>query len=85
MDDPNLDKLSGVMRKVLWLTLMLALFVPGFSPLEALAAGDNGERTPWPGIVAGTVVGVFFGLVIGGARPRRWADATFGPSEEEHP
>ena len=38
------------MRKTLRLALMLALFVPGFALLGALAAYDNGERTPWLGL-----------------------------------
>jgi hypothetical protein len=69
------------MRKSLRLALLLALFVPGFAPLGALSAYGNGERTPWHGIVAGAVVGLFFALVFGGALPRKWADAIFGERE----
>jgi hypothetical protein len=66
------------MRKAVWLRLLLALFVPACALLGALAADDNSEGTPWPGIVASAVVGLFFALVFGGALPRRWADAIFG-------
>jgi hypothetical protein len=59
------------MRKGLWLSMMLVLFVPGFALLGAFAAHDNGERTPWLGIAAGAVVGLFFALVFGGALPRK--------------
>jgi hypothetical protein len=44
------------MRKALWLTLMLLLFVPTFALLGALAAYDNGERTLWLGLAAGAAV-----------------------------
>ena len=53
---------------------MLALFVPGLALLGALAAYDNSEHTPWLGIAAGAVVGLFFALVFGSALPQRWAD-----------
>ena len=56
------------MRKTLWPVLMLALFVPGFALLGALAAYDNRELTPWLDIAGGAVVGLFFALAIGGAR-----------------
>jgi hypothetical protein len=58
------------MRQALRLALMLALFVPGFALLGALAAYDNGERTPWLGLAAGAAVGVLFACVFGG--DRRW-------------
>ena len=69
------------MRKALWLALMLVLFVPGFALLGALAAYDNGERTPWLGLAAGAAVGVLFGCVFGG--DRRWLlwDYLFGPEQ----
>jgi hypothetical protein len=60
---------------------MLALFVLAFALLGALTAYDNGERTPWRGIAAGAVVGIFFALVFGGALPRRWVDAICGEWE----
>ena len=63
-----------MMRQALDLTLMLALFVPGLALLGALAAYDNSEHTPWLGIAAGAVVGLFFALVFGSALPQRWAD-----------
>ena len=56
------------MRKALRLALLLALFVPGFALLGALAAHDNGERTPWLGLAAGAAVGVLFGCIFGGDR-----------------
>jgi hypothetical protein len=31
--------------------------------------------------IAGGVGGLFFGLVFGGALPRKWADAIFGERE----
>ena len=48
--------------------------LPGLALLGAFAAYDNGERTPWLGIAAGAVVGLFFALVFGSALPQRWAD-----------
>ena len=55
--------------------------LPGFALLGAFAAYDNGERTPWLGITAGAVVGLFFALVFGGALSRRGADVIFGERE----
>jgi hypothetical protein len=55
--------------------------LPGLALLGAFAAYDNGERTPWRGIAAGAVIGLFFALVFGGVLPRRWADAIFGERE----
>jgi hypothetical protein len=52
------------MRKALWLALMLALFVPGFALLGALAASDNGERTPWLGLAAGAAVRAGVGSLL---------------------
>jgi hypothetical protein len=85
MDGTDQHQPDRTMRKALSLALMLVLFVPAFALLEALAASDNGERTPWLGTAAGAVVGLFFALVFAGALPRKWADALFGPSEEERP
>ena len=51
----------------LWPPLLLVLFVPGLALLGALAAYDTSERTPWLGIIAGAVVGMFFALVFGAA------------------
>ena len=73
------------MRKTLWPVLMLLLFAPGFALVGAFAAADNTARTPWLGIAAGAVVVLFFAPVFGGALPRKWVDAIFGPSEEESP
>ena len=69
------------MRQGLRLALLLALFVPGFALLGALAASDNGERTPWLGLAAGAAVGVLLGCVFGG--DRRWGiwDYLFGPEQ----
>ena len=67
------------MRKALRLALLLALFVPGFALLGALAAHGNGERTPWLGLAAGAAVGVFFGCVFCGDRKWRVWDYLFGP------
>jgi hypothetical protein len=83
VDDIGQAKRGGRIRGVLWLTLMLVLFVPGFALLGAFAAADNIERTPWLGIAAGAVVGLFFALVFGGALPRKWANAIFGPEEAD--
>jgi hypothetical protein len=69
------------MRKVLWLALLLALFVPGFALLGAFAAYDNGERTPWLGLMAGAAVGVLFECVFGGDRRWRIWDYLFGPEQ----
>jgi hypothetical protein len=41
------------MRRALRLALLLALVVPGFALLGALAAHDNGERMPWLGLATG--------------------------------
>ena len=60
--------------------MRLALFVPGFALLRALAAYDNNERTPWLGIAVGTAVGLFFALVFGGALLRKWADVNWPPA-----
>ena len=73
------------MRKPLWLALMLVMFVPGFALLGTLVAVDNRERTPWLGITAGVLVGLFFALVFGGALPRRWMEAIFGAEERVSP
>jgi hypothetical protein len=70
------------MRQALRLALMLALFVPGFALLGALAASDNGERTPWLGLAAGAAVGALFGCAFGGDHRWRLWDDLFGP---EHP
>jgi hypothetical protein len=83
--DTDRSKRDRPIRKTLWLTFLLLLFVPGFALLGAFAACDNGKRTPWPGIAAGAVVGLFFALVFGGAVPRKWADAIFGPSDDDRP
>jgi hypothetical protein len=69
------------MRQALRLALLLALFVRGFALLGALAAYDNGERTPWLGFGAGAAVGVLFGCVFGGDRKWRIWDYLFGPEE----
>jgi hypothetical protein len=69
------------MRKALRLPQLLALFVPGFALLGALAAYDNGERMPWLGLAAGAVVGVLFGCVFGGDRKWRLWDYLFGPEQ----
>jgi hypothetical protein len=69
------------MRKALRLALLLALFVPGFALLGALAAYGNGERTPWLGLGAGAAVGVLFGCVFGRNRKWRVWDYLFGPEQ----
>jgi hypothetical protein len=69
------------MRKALRLALLLALFVPAFALLGALAAYDNGERTPWLGLAAGAAVGALFGCVFGGDRRWRIWDYLFEPEQ----
>jgi hypothetical protein len=69
------------MRKALRLALMLALLVPGFALLGALAASDHGERPPWLGLGAGAAVGVLFGGAFGGERRWRIWDYPFGPEQ----
>ena len=81
MDNADQDSPGWTIRKPIWLAIMLVLFVPGFALLGALTAFDNGERTPWRGIAAGAVVGLFFAFIFGGALPRKWADAIFGERE----
>jgi RsiW-degrading membrane proteinase PrsW (M82 family) len=56
------------MWKMLRLILCLIFFVPAFALLGAFATLDGGERTPWGGLVACAVVGLFFGLGFGGVR-----------------
>jgi hypothetical protein len=67
------------MWKTVRLILCLVFFVPAFALLGALATLDSGERTAWTGLVAGAVVGLFFGLAFGGFRPR-WFASLFGPA-----
>jgi hypothetical protein len=68
------------MWKGLRLILCLAFFVPAFALLGAFATLDSGERTAWAGLVAGGVVGLFFGLGIGGFRAE-WFASLFGPPD----
>jgi hypothetical protein len=74
------------MRKALLLALLLALFVPGFALLGALAAYGNGERTPWLGLGAGAVAGVLFGCVFGGNPKWSIWEYLLGPEQpgEDH-
>ena len=65
-------------------TVRLILSFAGFqlvsTLLSAFASYDNRERTLWPDLVIGALVGLFFGLVFGGLH-WRWLDAIFGPEE----
>jgi hypothetical protein len=48
------------------LFLSLAVFVPGCALLGAFATLDSGAEL-WKGLLVGSLLGVFFGLVFGGA------------------
>jgi hypothetical protein len=63
------------------LTLSLAVCVPGFALLGAMATADS-RIYAWGGDLIGSLLGVFFGLALGGALPRGVADYCFGPEEE---
>jgi hypothetical protein len=52
--------------QALRLILCLIHFVATFALLGAFATLDSGEHTAWAGLVAGAVVGLFFGLGFGG-------------------
>jgi hypothetical protein len=56
----------------------LVFFIPAFALLGALATLDSGQRTAWAGMVAGAVMGLFFGLGFGGFRAE-WFASPFGP------
>ena len=66
--------------KALRLTLALAVCVPGFALLGAMAAADT-YFPAWGGAFIGGSLGAFFGLAFGGALPRSVADYCFGPEE----
>jgi hypothetical protein len=68
--------------KALRLVLALALCVPAFALLGAFATLDSGERGPWFGMAGGAVVGLFFGLGVGGFRPH-WFARLFGAPDKE--
>jgi len=67
--------------KILRLVVSLMFFVPAMALLGAFASLD-GQTALWPGLLVGGLVGVFFGLVFGGARGR-WLDYVYGPEEPE--
>jgi hypothetical protein len=52
---------------MLRLILCLLVFVPGFVVLGVFVTLGTGELA-WVGLAVGAVVGVFFGLLFGGAR-----------------
>ena len=53
------------------LILYVAIMVPAFAMLGAFATLDTGAH-PLYGLIVGAGIGVFFGLLFGGAK-RRWA------------
>jgi hypothetical protein len=59
------------------LVISLALFVPAFAFFGLVAAHDSGGRA-WLGVTVGAVIGVFFGMVFGGARGR-WLGVFYPP------
>jgi hydrogenase/urease accessory protein HupE len=70
--------------KALRLTLSLAVCVPDFALLGAMAAADS-YFPSWGGALIGAALGLFFGLAFGGALPRRMADYVFGAEEPAAP
>jgi hypothetical protein len=69
------------MVKLLRLILCLTVIPAGFAFLGGAAAAESGGNLP-VGLVAGALVGVFFGLVFSGYN-FQWFDAVFGPEEED--
>jgi hypothetical protein len=63
------------------LALSLALFTPAFAFFGFAAAHDSGGRL-WIGTIVGGLVGVFFGLVFGGAKGR-WLDVFYPPAPKQ--
>jgi hypothetical protein len=62
------------------LMVSLLLMVPAWSVIGGLATYDS-HGWIWLGLAVGALVGVFFGLVLGGGLPSRWADLLYGPDE----
>jgi ABC-type uncharacterized transport system permease subunit len=60
--------------------LSLLVFIPAFAMMGAASALDTDGRL-WVGLAAGTIIGMFFGLVFGGVCGRL-VDAMFGPEEQ---
>jgi hypothetical protein len=65
--------------RVLRLALCLTLFPIAFAFLGGADASDAGGNVT-VGLVAGALVGGFFGLGFGGVR-RKWFDYVFGPEK----
>jgi hypothetical protein len=62
------------------LVVSLLIMVPGWALLGGFARLDVEQPTNvLPGIAIGAIVGVFFGLVFGGANGR-WLDFIYGPA-----
>jgi len=62
------------------LALWLAIMVPVWALLGAMAAYDRGG-SPWFGLFVGSLIGAFFGLVFGGNSDWKVWDSIFGPKK----
>jgi hypothetical protein len=58
------------MWKAPGLIVCLLWFIPAFAVLGAFAVLDVGEPMRWLGLTGGGSVGLVFGLILGGFRPR---------------